>query len=509
MSSILDIQGYGDQISESRYLADQTRASLAVISTELVQMYRGGQIQYLYDWLAQNISDSDIRRRYQKLAVFSNIVRLLVDHVSTLGQVPVRVVWLNRADDEPDPRAQAIWETICDDWMSVSWDPFIQSLSAKIELVKTAVVGVEWDPWAERLSLKTYSPAEIDTAVAPANKNTLEPDYFTFYDPATAKALETWDFSSRALGASAVRRAPDGEIIGRLPVIDPRTGRSASPFVPFRTTEDGTYFVWDGQQELRNAQEFVNRLYTRLSVLSEMGTNKTLVLSGAGWVDADGKIAPIPLDITKAIKEPDDVTGESGKPKIRWDGPAVTEEIRSCLDVVSHWVETTAATFRINASAIRAKNEATSGYALQIESSALKAKHTQSKNAARPRLLKVVKLLHLYWDTYGPDEMKFGQAVYPVVIIPDYSSAATMREDVDADIALVNASLKRRLPVIYKHEPGIPPVEAYRLAQAPAPPAAPVQQQTAAIPDSDDSGTPPAEESGSSRQPGMKEVEND
>lgn len=450
--------------STAIYSSGQSRAELSRISVDLVNMYRGNQITYVLNWLATNIRDPQIRRRYQELAVFSNIVRLLVDHVSTLGQVPVRVVWMNSDTSAPDPRAQKIWEEIVADWMTTPWDAFVQSLSARIELVKTVIVSVEWDEHNEQLALVAHTPAEMDVSNSDKNENVLAPDKFSFLDPASQKRLETWDFSSREPGPSAVRRSYSGDRVGGLPVLDPRTGRSVIPFVPFRTTIDSEFFVWDGQAELANAQEFVNRLYTRLSVLCEMGTNKTLVLSGA-WTDSEGNLTPIPMDITKAIKEPDDAPGEqSNRPKIRWDGPAVTEEIKSCLDVVSHWVETTAATFRINASAIRAKNEATSGYALQIESSALKAKHTQSKNAARPQLLRLAKIIQLYWDFYGPENMRLGPSVYPTIVIPDYSSASAVREEVDADIALITAGLKRRLPVIYRYEPGIPPVEAYKLA---------------------------------------------
>jgi len=462
MSTLVTLGSSTD--SSTAYASGQTRADLSRISIDLVNMYRGNQITYVLNWLATNIRDTQIRRRYQELAVFSNIVRLLVDHVSTLGQVPVRVVWMNAMTAAPDPRAQVIWEEIVADWMTSPWDAFVQSLSARIELVKTAIVSVEWDEHNSQLALVSHTPAEMDVAYSEKDKNLLAPDRFVFLDPATQKRLQIWDFSSRQPGASGIRLSTSGDPIGTLPVIDPRTGRSVVPFVPFRTTIDSEFFVWDGQSELANAQEFVNRLYTRLSVLAEMGTNKTLVLSGA-WTDSEGNLTPIPLDITKAIKEPDDVPGESSnKPKIRWDGPAVTEEIKSCLDVVSHWVETTAATFRINASAIRAKNEATSGYALQIESSALKAKHTQSKNAARPQLLRLAKIIQLYWDFYGPENMRLGSDVYPTIIIPDYSSASAVREEVDADIALIGAGLKRRLPVIYRYEPGIPPVEAYKLA---------------------------------------------
>lgn len=53
--------------------------------------------------------------------------------------------------------------------------------------------------------------------------------------------------------------------------------------------------------------------------------------------------------------------------------------------------------------------------------------------------------------------MRLGPSVYPTIVIPDYSSASAVREEVDADIALIDAGLKRRLPVIYRYEPGIRP----------------------------------------------------
>jgi len=463
VSTSVEILSGRTNASTGTYLGSNSRSELSTISRELVQLYEGNQIQYLLNWLASLISDPSILRRYQELAVFSNIVRLLVDHVSTLGQVPVRVIWLNRDTRKPDDRAQELWDEIVSEWMSASWDAYVQTLSARIELLKTVVAAVEWDEFNNKLALTYYTPAEIDVANDEANPNTLEPDVFKFTDETGAGVSEEWKFTSRDPGPSGVR--VKGEKITRLPVIDPRTGRSVIPFIPFRTITAKEYFVWDGQHELRNAQEFVNRLYTRLSVLAEMGTNKVLVLSGTGWADSEGRISPIPLDITKAIKEPDDPFGaDGGRPKIRWDGPEVAAEIKSCLEIVSHWIETTAATFRINASAIRAKNEATSGYALQIESAALKAKHSQTKNAARPQLLRLVQVMKLYWDHYGPVAMRLGPDVYPTIVIPDYSSAATTREEVDGDIALVKAGLKRRMPVIYRYEPGIPPGAAAELA---------------------------------------------
>lgn len=49
---------------------------------------------------------------------------------------------MNADTSAPDPRAQAIWEDIVADWMTTPWDAFVQSLSARVELVKTAFVSV-------------------------------------------------------------------------------------------------------------------------------------------------------------------------------------------------------------------------------------------------------------------------------------------------------------------------------------------------------------------------------
>lgn len=463
-------------------LTNHTRQNLTDISLELAKNYEGNQLPALLAWLGGHIKHPRIRQRYFELAVFHNITRLLVDRVSTVGQA--RVEWRNKGTGKTDRRAQDNWETINSEWMTTPWDSFVPALNRRTELLKTVIGAVEWDPWNEKIALCVYGPGDVDVECVPENANRLDPDRYLFGCGPGVEPAEVWDFSSRAPGASGTRTCR-GKAPAPISVIDPRTNRSLIPFVPFRTIEGSQFFVWDGQDELRNAQTFVNRLYTRISVLTEMGTNKVLVLSGGGWADSEGQLTPIPLDITQAIKEPEDALGASNsQPKIRWDGPEVAAEIQSALDTVSHWVEATAATFRINASAIRAKNEATSGYALQIESAALRAKHDEVRRTMRHGLQRLVRMIHLYWDTFGPKELALGADVYPVVDPAQFPTAVTTREEVDADIALVGANLKRRLPVIYRYDPSISPSEAEQMVAEnarPTPNRTPPTEETANV----------------------------
>lgn len=448
-------------IQSSLGRTERSRETLSEVSRTLVQLYEGNQLPYLYGWLAKLIRDPGIRVRYTELAVFHNLIRLLVDRVSTVGQA--RVDWYNRTTGKPDEAAQGLWEEIDSDWMSTPWDGFVEYLLRRTELLKVQVAGVEWDPWNQKIALAAYGPHEVDTscyedeASGVENPNELEPDYYTF------PCGDVWDFSSRAPGPSGRKIDEDGEV-DALPVLDPRTGRSAVPFVRFASVEGPPdYWIWDGQDELRNMQEFCNRLYTRVSVLTEMGTNKIMVLSGGGWVDEEGQIAPIPIDITKAIKEPEDTFKDTGRPKLRWDGPNVVAEIDSALKTIGHWVEACAATFRIAARAVMSSNEPSSGYSLQIEFKSLLAKHDETRRRVRRRLERLSKLIRLYWDHYQP-ERAFSPDVYPVVVIPDYASGGITSDEIKSDISLVEAGLKRRLPVIYRYEPGIPASEANELA---------------------------------------------
>ncbi len=491
------------ELSRSSYeLALTDRASLSRISTELVRMYEGNQLGYVLTWLTQHIRDEKIRQRYSELAVFHNVVRLLVDRVSTLGQLPIRCIWED-PDGTPNGDAQALWDEVVYRWMGdVTWDAFIPSLQRRVELCKTAVAAVAWDPMNREIALSYYTPNQVDVGYVEGNMNPLHPDrYYLLREDAT-KLVDIWDMTE----GKVMQREGEGSIdeIGDQPVIDPVTKKPAVPFVAFRTDVAATYFIWDGQLELRNAQEFTNRLLTRLSVLLEMGANKVMVLSGEGWADAEGNIPPIPMDITKAIKEPEAVlSGDSGRPKVRWDGPSVAAEITAILDALSFWIEATAATFRINPSAIRAKNEATSGYALQIEAAALKGKHASVRTLSLRPLTRLAELIRLYWDFYTPTGKKFPAQVRPHVLIPDYSGGVTVREEVDADIALVGAKLKRRLPLIYKYEPGIPPEAAAELADegdeapTPATPAVPPVPPTVPAPpgpvDAEETDEPPVE----------------
>ena len=154
------------------------------------------------------------------------------------------------------------------------------------------------------------------------------------------------------------------------------------------------------------------------------------------------------------MQEPFDPLSNNTGPKIRWDGPAAKEVIDALLAVIGHWVEATAATFHLNPSAIRAKNEATSGYALQIESAALKVKHQLTRTLSLAPLRRLVHTMRTVWNYYNPDDPLPVDAVYDVVI-PDYGSAVTLREEVDADVLLLEKGIKTLEDLILKYNPGI------------------------------------------------------
>lgn len=451
-------------LEQSAYrLGQQDRAELSRATTELINCYQGNQLGYLWGYLAKHIKSRELRQRYQTLAIFHNITRLLVDRVSTLGEVPVRVLW-RRKNGSPHTTAQRKWDEITSTRMGdVTWDAFIPSLARRRELTKTVVAAVEWDAARNELLLNSYSPNVIDVGYDEGNYRKDRPDWYTLLRDEASGVLQKWDFSGGAARVYDVdsRGAADGESEG-YPVEDPETGRPLVPFVAFRTDvpSDG-FFVWDGQAELLAAQEFVNRCYTQLAIQLHYGAFKVPIVRGE-WIGKDGQPPQITLDPSEFLQEPYDPMSNDNGPKIRWDGPSAKEEIDALLEVIGHWVEATAATFHLNPSAIRAKNEATSGYALQIESAALKVKHQLTRTLSLAPLRRLVHVMRTVWNYYQPDDKLPDDAQFEVVI-PDYGSAVTLREEVDADVLMLDKGIKTLRQLILKHNPGISNEEVERM----------------------------------------------
>ena len=451
-------------LRQSSYkLAQQDRSELSRATTELINCYQGNQLCYVRDYLARHIKNPELLRRYQSLAVFYNITRMLVDRVSTLGEVPVRVLWRHK-NGSPHGPAQRKWDEITTRRMgAVPWDIFLPALARERELTKTVVAAVEWDLEREELILSSYTPNVIDVGYEDGNLRRDCPDYFTILKDEASGICQKWDFSGdtafvvdvNALGVEESK--PE-----KYPVIDQEKKRPLVPFVAFRTNiPKDSYFVWDGQSELLAAQEFVNRLYTALGVQMHYGAFKVPIVRGE-WIGKDGQAPQITLDPSEFIQEPFDPLSSDTGPKIRWDGPAVEALIGAYLEMIGHWIEATAASFHLNPSAIRAKNEATSGYALQVESAALKVKHQMARTQSLAPLRELVHAMRTVWNYYQPNDQIPEDAEYDIVI-PDYGSGVTVREEVDADLALMEKGIKTKRSLILKHNPGISNEEVERM----------------------------------------------
>jgi len=452
-------------LQQSSYrLAQQDRAELSRATTELINCYQGNQLGYLWGYLAKTIKSESLRRRYQALAVYSNITRLLVDRVSTLGEVPVRVA-VRHKNGSPHGPGQRKWDEIVATRMGdVTWDAFIPSLARRRELTKTFVAGVEWDAEREEMILNGYAPNVIDVGYEPGNIRKDRPDHYVILRDEASGLYQKWDFSGEEPKVydtdwrGNVQSSPEA-----YPVKD-SDGKPLVPFVAFRTDlPTDEFFIWDGQMELLAAQEFINRCYTQLAVQLHYGAFKVPIVRGE-WIGKDGQPPQITLDPSEFLQEPyDPLSGDNG-PKIRWDGPAAKEVIDGLLAVIGHWMEQTAASFHLNPSAIRAKNEATSGYALQIESAALKAKHQLTRTLSLAPLRRLVYAMKTVWNYYNPDDALPEDAVFEIVI-PDHGSAVTLREEIDGDLALLAAGIKTKRTLILKHNPGLSSEEVERMCE--------------------------------------------
>lgn len=480
MFALRSFDSFNTALQQSSYtMALRSRADLARVTHDLIQLYEGNQLPYLEAWLAVHTSDSALREKYVKLAAYLNITKMLVDRVSVVGLV--RVIWVDQETGRPNRVAQDIWQRrLLEDHCSSDWDAFTQALDKRRNLCVTAVACPGWDIRNGEMTLDILTPDELDVEywgagagdepsdTNPESCNRLRPDRFVFIREEATGWSECWDFSSRASGASGTRtvRIPEGSSDeGTFPVIDPNTGRSVVPFVAFRTVEDKhSYFPWNNQDHLVQAQEFFNRCWTRISVLSEMGANAIPLLMGDGWADEEGRIKPIFMDITRPLKQPSGGIGDTNdKPKLAFIKPAVEELISGQLDLADEHVQMAAACLGVSASTIRAKNEAKSGYALQIEGSSLVRKHHDDVALVAAPYKRLAQIMRLYWDYHMPN-VKFPENVVPTIVIPQSHSIVTTREAVDADVKLATEGLKRPLPIIFNAEPAIAADEAFAMA---------------------------------------------
>jgi hypothetical protein len=448
------------------------RADIQAMSAQLVKLYEGSQMAYVWAYLGKLLKNPRIRARYQELAVFRNIVRLLVDRVSTLGQLPVRVLWKNEAN-EWDTVAQGLWDEISTERMGEKpWDSVVPTIARRTELCKTCVAGAEWDDYHGGVDVRTWTPNVIDVGYAEGNARATQPDIWYLLLGEETDWWQRWDFTSRTPGPSGfvVDCTRDGKEDGdRIPLvtIDPKTGRSLVPFVTFRTrNDDHEFFVRDGQEEVIRAQEYFNRLLTGESVATHFGAIRVPILRGRNWRNEDAQAGArheITYDWTEAIEEPDDpLTPNNVAEKIRWGGPEIESVVRTLRDTAMGVVKGVAVSFGIDGRSVYSSNEPASGYSLQIEAAALKGKHAQTRTLAQRPLTRLAELIRLTWDAANP-KRRFPAGTFPRVLIPDYGASVVSAEETQSDVAKLNAGIVGLKTLIIKHNPGIPAYEVDRM----------------------------------------------
>lgn len=429
-------------------LAKTDAAELRRASAELVKLYEGNQRGYLLGYLATLIKNEVLQRRYQELATFSNVVRLLVDRTSTLGTLPVRVEWSN-------PQDQKLWDKIAEERMGDRpWDAVIPALARRTELCKTTVLLPTWDRRDGVIDLDIYTPNQIDVAYVPGNLRKTRPDKYRILCDEATDLHQVWDFSGLEPRVFVVDRDHREIDAGEAYDVRSADGSFLLPFTAFRTaTAQADFFIWDGQTDLLEAQQFVNRCYTQLSVQLHFGCFKTAIASGSGWTPRNGEPLTLTMDPSEIVILPDPIAGET-PPTLKFDGPASEGVIKALLETIGDYVSQAGAAVGLNPSAIRAKNEATSGYALQIESAALKSKHASTRTLARPPLRRVVANMRDTWNAFNGRERFSADGTF-TVSIPDYGSGVTTREETDTDVLKMEKGIVSKRSLVLKHNPGI------------------------------------------------------
>ncbi len=442
-------------------LAKTDAAELRRASAELVKLYEGNQRGYLLNYLAGLIKNEVLRARYQELATFSNIVRLLVDRTSTLGTLPVRAEWDKKQDQE-------LWDKIAEERMGERpWDAVIPALSRRTELCKTTVLLPTWDKKDKVIELDIYTPNLIDVAYAPGNLRKTRPDKYRILGEEATDLFQVWDFSGPVPRVYVVDRDHRELNDGEPYEVTDENAQPLRPFTAFRTAlAQSDFFIWDGQTDLLEAQQFVNRCYTQLSVQLHFGCFKTAIAKGSGWNPRNGEPLTLTMDPSEIVCLPDPIAGEI-PPDLKFDGPSSEGVIKALLETIADYVSQAGAAVGLNPSAIRAKNEATSGYALQIESSALKSKHASTRTLARPPLRRVIANIRSTWNAANPRERFSADGTF-TVSIPDYGSGVTTREETDTDVLKMEKGIVSKRSLVLKHNPGIGTKEIDELLAADA-----------------------------------------
>lgn len=458
---------FNEAIRQSDYKAGVAdRASLARLSSDLVQLYTGNGKPYVQAYINSHITDDAIRSGFLKLATTQNATALVVNQIATTGLV--RIVWVNRETGELGHAAQGNWERLINDWCSSDWDAYTQTVNRRTKLLRTVVASWAWDDRRRRMVLRHYGPHQMDVGYDKGNFDKLNPDRYYFLLEEATGWSECWEFAD----VSNLYRNDGTAVVAEedaFPVLDPVREETVVPFVRFATGDSSEYWEWDGQADQIDAHQLVDICWTTANVLREYGLVVVPLLMGDGWADPEGGIKPLIFDLLRPLKQPSQGLGggDGTKPLLQFIAPDVGPLIDKCLGIASAQIEMTSARYGVSARAVLSKGEAASGYALQIDGASQRRQHISDvARDARP-WARFADGMRWYWNHHCPKPgWEIPENVRPVAILPKSSAVVPTREGVDSTIAMVQAGMLSPLGPIYDAEPGIEAARAFAMAEA-------------------------------------------
>ena len=441
-------------------LGQRDETAMVELTARLVNYYQGNQAGYLDRYLSALFTDKDLRERYRMLAAFYNVTRLLVDRTTTMGRAPIQVSWQNKADAD-------IWEKLA--YGDNDLDLFIQSIAKYTTLAKTVVAGAFWEKDRETISLKFYTRNVMEIEYATGNRDFLHPDiYRVLIDEAAAGGEEwnVWDYSDPKNGltydavGSQGRMNQKAEGVPAGPLVN---GRTLVPFIPFRTAYAwDRYFIDDGQLELVEGQERVNRLLTQLNVLMHYAAFPVPVGTGPAWATKNGRTPKVPLDPSQIMVIPNVGIDGNGS-DFKWVSPGSEQMITRHIESIREVVDQLAASFHMSPAAFRVQYTDASGVALWIQSAALIEKQREMRTLFQKPLETLVGNIREIWNYYSAaDAPKFSDGHF-TLSIPDVSFALDPQTELDIDLKKLEVGAMEPEDFVKKHNPGVDPAKLSRL----------------------------------------------
>jgi len=431
---------------ERRELADQTQ--------KVIWLYEGKQDTELFRRFEVLFKHPRLIRRYKELARTDNIVKPLVEKVSTIGTRPVRIIWDTKKDQE-------IWDEIATKRLgSRAWDKFLPFLAQEVKLCKNILVTVGWDPAHSQIELSTHYPNTCDVGWQAGNQAWDYPDSLSLLNRTTPRG-SGWDLYQGISGqhydfvtGQVYEISPSGGVsyLSDLPIVN---GAPLRPFTVFRSclVRGRGFWVWDGQRELVSGQTDYNWLWTCEKVTIHCGAFKMPLLKGR-WTDPDGKLQEILLDQTEVLIAPIDPLGKDPG-TIEFVGPDNGANLQQIRESRGDVMQSLASSFHMDGEAIVSDNHgAASGYSLRVQKWALNESHDKTANQMRPEISALVAKMREVWDLYNPGRRFTDSGTYEV-LIPSFRSGETTGEEVDADSKAINARFVTRRSVLAKYNPGL------------------------------------------------------